>query len=151
MRTIRISEEVWNEIAKLGKFGETPDDVLRRAFKISDAPAVEQAPPVRPHSSEAKAATGGDGHGRSFVTEGVEFPHATDFRLKWRREYKYAQVFDGALRANNQTFDSVSGAATHIKGYCEDGWRVWECKFPNEQDWRPISSLRRTPVRRRLR
>ncbi len=34
MRTIRISEEVWDEIAKRGKFGETPDDVLRRAFKI---------------------------------------------------------------------------------------------------------------------
>jgi hypothetical protein len=34
MRTIRISEEVWSEIAKLGKFGETPDDVLRRVFNL---------------------------------------------------------------------------------------------------------------------
>lgn len=36
MRTIRISEEVWDEIAKRGVFGETPDDVLRRVFKISE-------------------------------------------------------------------------------------------------------------------
>jgi len=36
MRTIRISEEVWNEIAKQGVFGETPDDVLRRVFNISE-------------------------------------------------------------------------------------------------------------------
>ena len=35
MRTIRISEEVWNEIAKRGKFGETPDDVLRRVFNLT--------------------------------------------------------------------------------------------------------------------
>jgi negative regulator of replication initiation len=34
MRTIRISEEVYGEIAKRGSFGETPDDVLRRVFKL---------------------------------------------------------------------------------------------------------------------
>ena len=38
MRTIRISEKVWDEIAKRGKFGETPDDVLRRVFNL--APTV---------------------------------------------------------------------------------------------------------------
>lgn len=36
MRTIRISDEVWEEIAKRGKFGETPDNVLRRVFKIDE-------------------------------------------------------------------------------------------------------------------
>jgi len=34
MRTIRVSEDVWNEIAKRGKFGETSDDVLRQVFGI---------------------------------------------------------------------------------------------------------------------
>lgn len=34
MRTIKVSEEVWNEIAKRGKFGETEDDVLRRVFGL---------------------------------------------------------------------------------------------------------------------
>ena len=34
MRTIRISEEVWNAIAERGRFGETPEDVLRRVFEI---------------------------------------------------------------------------------------------------------------------
>jgi len=44
MRTIRISDEVWNEIAKNGKFGETPDDVLRRMLKIDhEARAPESA------------------------------------------------------------------------------------------------------------
>jgi len=34
MKTIRISDEVWNAIAAKGKFGETEDDVLRRVFEI---------------------------------------------------------------------------------------------------------------------
>jgi hypothetical protein len=34
MKTIRISDQVWNEIAKLGVFGETPNDVLERVFQI---------------------------------------------------------------------------------------------------------------------
>lgn len=34
MRSIRISEEVWQAIASRGKFGETEDDVLRRVFEL---------------------------------------------------------------------------------------------------------------------
>jgi len=34
MRTIRVSEEVWQVIANHGKFGETEDDVLRRILKL---------------------------------------------------------------------------------------------------------------------
>ena len=34
MRTVRVSDGVWDEIAKRGKFGETVDDVLRRVFGI---------------------------------------------------------------------------------------------------------------------
>lgn len=34
MRTIKISEEVWQTIADNGKFGEIEDDVLRRILKL---------------------------------------------------------------------------------------------------------------------
>ena len=34
MRTIRISEGVWQAIAERGRFGETEDDVLRRVFEL---------------------------------------------------------------------------------------------------------------------
>lgn len=34
MRTIRITEEVWQAIAARGKFGETENDVLERIFDI---------------------------------------------------------------------------------------------------------------------
>jgi len=36
MRTIRISDEVWEEIAARGKFGETEDDVLKRVFGVDE-------------------------------------------------------------------------------------------------------------------
>jgi len=34
MHTIQVSDPVWAQIAKRGKFGETEDDVLRRVFDI---------------------------------------------------------------------------------------------------------------------
>ena len=37
MRTVRISNEVYDEIAKRGKFDETVEDVLRRVFKLDPA------------------------------------------------------------------------------------------------------------------
>ena len=33
-KRIRVSEEVWNEIAKQGKRGETEEDALRRVFNL---------------------------------------------------------------------------------------------------------------------
>lgn len=45
MRTIRVSEEVWQAIAVRGKFGETEDDVLRRVFELPvDSSAGNEAP-----------------------------------------------------------------------------------------------------------
>ena len=38
MRTIKISEEVWQVIASKGKFGETENDVLERIFNIQRDP-----------------------------------------------------------------------------------------------------------------
>ena len=34
MRTIRVTDEVWQAIAARGTFGETEDDVLRRVFEL---------------------------------------------------------------------------------------------------------------------
>ena len=42
MRTIRISNEVWDAIAEKGMFGETPDDVLLRVFNIAKNPVIKR-------------------------------------------------------------------------------------------------------------
>lgn len=50
MRAIRITEEVWKEIARRGKFGETEDDVLRRVFRIEHKPGESSAPTTDRHT-----------------------------------------------------------------------------------------------------
>lgn len=40
MKTIRISDEVWDHIAQHGKFGETADDVLRRMFGLNKSVSI---------------------------------------------------------------------------------------------------------------
>jgi hypothetical protein len=45
MRTIEVSNEVWQAIAARGKFGETEDDVLRRVFQL---PARAEKTPLLP-------------------------------------------------------------------------------------------------------
>src|SRR5437773_808847 len=42
MRTIKISDEVWNFIAENGKFGETEDDVLHRLLHVARPGGVAQ-------------------------------------------------------------------------------------------------------------
>ncbi len=46
MRTIRVSEEVWQAIATQGKFGETEEDVLRRVFKLPENSAHDGVQPT---------------------------------------------------------------------------------------------------------
>ena len=43
MRTIRMSEEVWQAIASHGKFGETEDDVLRRILKLPSQSTIDDS------------------------------------------------------------------------------------------------------------
>lgn len=44
MKKITISEEVWQEIANRGKFGEAEEDVLRRVFDLP--PAAQSVPNI---------------------------------------------------------------------------------------------------------
>jgi hypothetical protein len=44
MKTIRISDEVWKEFERIGRFGETPDDLLRRVLKIRRGARQEPSP-----------------------------------------------------------------------------------------------------------
>jgi negative regulator of replication initiation len=50
VRSIEVSEAVWQAIAERGRFGETEDDVLRRVFSI---PVQEGTVTLRPDSRGA--------------------------------------------------------------------------------------------------
>lgn len=64
MKSVSISQPVWDAIASRGKFGETEDDVLRRVFNISPRAASEPAPPA-----PSRTARQSKGRRRSFATD----------------------------------------------------------------------------------
>jgi len=68
MRTIRISEDVWQVIAKNGKFGETEDDVLRRIFKLPDNPGSDMNQNISKNNIHSMRHTA-SGRRRSFATQ----------------------------------------------------------------------------------
>src|SRR4051812_4837191 len=58
MRTIRISDEVWQAIAARGKFGETEENVLRRVLGLEKpAQEAESVRATRPGRGDRRFAT----------------------------------------------------------------------------------------------
>jgi hypothetical protein len=64
MKSISISQSVWNAIASRGKFGETEDDVLRRVFRLPPRSTSEPLPPAQNHTTNQSK-----GRRRSFATD----------------------------------------------------------------------------------
>ena len=55
MKTIRISDEVWNAVAAKGKFGETEDDVLCRVFGVGNPNPIAATTAKIKSSSESQS------------------------------------------------------------------------------------------------
>ena len=66
MKSVPISQLVWDAIASRGKFGETEDDVLRRVFGLPPRSASE---PVTTSAPPSRAARQSNGRRRSFATD----------------------------------------------------------------------------------
>jgi hypothetical protein len=103
MRTIRISEEVWQEIAKKGRFGETVDDVLRRELKIDGA--IKEPSAFRTRQRFAKrrmSARVEDGH---LLVEFYGGPSN-----KWSLPSKTDKITMGSVRKQAVKFAEENGA-----------------------------------------
>ncbi len=83
MRTIRVSERVWQAIAARGRFGETEDDVLRRVFDLP----VEETPDELGFSAA--------GESRSLRSASLHVPRLPRRTLAARRMSSY--ISDGRL------------------------------------------------------
>jgi len=109
MKTIRISKEVYEEIEKQGKFGETPNDVLERVFKI-----------------EKKT------FNRSCNRSSTFPPNGTECRLRWRGKYAYGKIENGKLIVPGKgIYSSFSKPASELRNTSSNGWLYWEIKVPN--------------------
>ena len=114
MRTIGISEEVWQEIAKRGKFGETEDDVLRREFKLPEASGSTQLPPLVERGSPSLSS---------------RRPSAPNGRMNTRR----------ASLATRRMSSYVSGGRLHV-GFEGERERSWP--LPDRSDKVAIRRIR---------
>src|SRR5262249_20273772 len=107
MQQIAIDFDVYKELTyRRQSEAEDYNDVLRKLLKL----------PVKRKSMDEP--TGG----QSWFSEGVEFPHGTEFRGKRLGTLYTATVDDGKLVADGESFDSLSPAAAHFLGYNQNGW-----------------------------
>ena len=110
MRTIRISEQVYKEVAKRGKFGETPNDVLERVFKITK--------------------TKRKNHRRGLLP-----PDNTECRFNSYGEDVYGKIENGDLVLSIGNYSSFSTAAKVLTGKSLNGWLYWQIKLPHQDRW----------------
>ena len=78
-----------------------------------------------------------------WVTNGVTFPHGTEFRGRYKGYTYFAKVDNGALILNGKTFYSPSAAAMTITRNPVDGWVFWDCKEPERPYWVNIREIRK--------
>ena len=115
MRNIKISDEVYNEIAKEGSFGETPDDVLRRKYGI----IVDNYQKI---------------NGRT--RRGLLPPEGTLCKMKYTGKVFQGEIENGYLVSpGTGQFTSLSGASGGITKTNRDGWYDWHFYLPNTSDW----------------
>ncbi len=80
----------------------------------------------------------------AWITKGVTFPEGTSFKSEYKGRIFKAEVKDNLLVLNDGTeFTSPSSAATYITKTEVNGWKFWQCRFPDQDNWITISDLRR--------
>lgn len=115
MKNIKISDEVWDEMAKEGKFGETPDDVLRKKYGINDDKYQKI-------------------NGRT--RRGLLPPEDTLCKMKYIGEIINGAIENGFLVIpGNGQYSSLSGASRGVTKTSRDGWHDWYFYLPGASDW----------------
>lgn len=78
-----------------------------------------------------------------WIVKGVHFPAGTEFRGKSKNQTYTARVEKGGLFYDGKKYSSPSAAASAVTGTPNNGWRFWECRMPNTNNWLIIENLRR--------
>lgn len=127
MPVINVDFEVFKELTARRQTEEmTENDVLREIFKLK-----KQVADKAPKSI-----------GVPWVVKGVSFPAGTEFRASYKGRQFTGVVKDGALIVDGKKFSSPSAAAVAITGSAVNGWRFWECRFPESAAWKSADDFR---------
>lgn len=88
---------------------------------------------------------GRGGHTESpadLVTRAGRIPHGSDLRATYKGKEYHARVDDGSIVWNGRRFGSPSKAAVAVirstgsDRTTENGWRFWEIRLPNQEEWK---------------
>jgi len=118
MKSISISQPVWNAIASRGKFGETEDDVLRRVFGLS--PRSDSSPTLATTDTAANLTTrSSTSRRRSFATNKLSsYISGNELRISfasgqsksWKLPSKTDKAKLRSVRDEATTFAEKNGA-----------------------------------------
>ena len=130
MMTIEISKEVWEELVKVGNFGDTADDVLRKVFELGSAskPEFKQSP-----------------IGRKLPPDGTK----CKMMYKGNRYDGYISG-DSVVVENKGTGTSLSSASYRVTQTYRNGWRDWWFLLPGATDWIHADQWRKENLFERL-
>ena len=82
-------------------------------------------------------------HGIPWISKGVSFPHAAEFRTSYKGQQYFGSVQNGALVVNGKRYSSPSAAAFSITGSPVNGWCFWECLMPGTTKWKTATTFRK--------
>ena len=114
MRTIRISEDVWNVMKNNGDFGDSADDVLRQLLGIKES--MPEMPIYRSYNDLPQ--------------------EKTLCKFTYRRIKFNGKIVSRQLDVTDHgKFDTLSSASRSITGTNRNGWNDWYFLLPGETKW----------------
>lgn len=136
MPTIHISEETYRRLQELAvPFQDRePEDVIRRLLSRTEV----ELPEDRPEGNQQ----------RDLVSYAGRIPHGSKLRASYKGIEFEAEIHDATVLWNGREFDSVSSAAVAViqstgsPRPTENGWRFWEVRPPNSEEWFPGTHFR---------
>lgn len=84
--------------------------------------------------------------GKSWLSEGVEFPHGTEFRGTSKGKSYSARIENGDLLAEGKPARGLSHAVQVATGTGRNGWLFWQCKRPADPAFKLVDQLRKKPA-----
>jgi len=122
MKTIRVSDEVWDAIAKEGRFGETPDVVLRRVFKIGVGNSSKGAGPSKRRIANNRMAA-------NVVGEELQIRFASGSSRVWllpKRDDKIGirRVRDAAIQFAKENGATDGQVSAVMKALTQNGYHL---------------------------
>lgn len=126
-KTIEIDLDVYKRIEEHREsFDQSENDILRRLLDLEEQPVKM----VRGNKTGLN------------VGDGVVLPDGTQLRKKYKGQLYEVAVTNGRIIYNGKGYTSPSGAAVAITGSPVNGWRFWEVKMPDDDEYRLLAELR---------